>query len=119
MFSDRSQKRKALESLMNLVKKRYGRTKARCAADGSKQRRMEGYVKSNATLPTVHNESVFITVAIYAHEDRDTMVLDIPGAFLHALTKDEVIMLLRGPLAETMVLIDPERYRPYVTYDKK
>ena len=45
--------------------------------------------------------------------------LDIPGAFLHALTKDEVIMLLRGSLAETMVLIDPERHRPYVTHDKK
>ena len=38
---------------------------------------------------------------------------------MHALTKDKVIMLLRGPLAETMVLIDPERYRPYVTHDRK
>ena len=28
-------------------------------------------------------------------------------------------MLLRGPLAETIVLIDHERYRPHVTYDKK
>ena len=38
---------------------------------------------------------------------------------MYALTKDEVVMLLRGPLAETMVLIDPKRYRPYVTHDKK
>ena len=38
---------------------------------------------------------------------------------MHALTKDEVIMLLRGPLAETMVLINPEKYRPYMTHDKK
>ena len=81
----RQQKREALESLMNLVKKRDGRIKARCAADGSKQRRMEGYVKSDATLPTVHNESVFITAAIDSHEERDVMILDIPGAFLHAL----------------------------------
>ena len=63
--------------------------------------------------------SVFITAVIDAHELRDSMVLDIPGVFLHALTKDKVVMLLRGPLAETMVLIDPERYRPYVTHDKK
>ena len=76
-------------------------------------------MKSNAILPTVHNESVFITAAIDAHKNRDVMILDIPGAFLHALTKDEAIMLLRGPLAETMVLIDPEQYPPYVTYDKK
>ena len=115
----RQQKREALESLMKLVKKRDGRIKACCAADGRKQRRMEGYVKINATLPTVHNESVFITVAIDAHEERGVMIFDIPGAFLYALTKDEVIMLLRGPLAETMVLINSERYRPYVTHNKK
>ena len=104
---------------MNLVKKRDGRIKAQCAADGSKQRRMEGYVKIDTTSPTVHNESIFLTAAIDAHKDRDVMILDIPGAFLHALTKEEVIMLLRGPLTETMVLIDPERYRPYVTHDKR
>ena len=76
-------------------------------------------MESDATLPTVHNESVFITAAIDTHEDRDVVILDIPGELLHALTKDEVGMLLRGPLAETMVLIDPERYRPYVTHDKR
>ena len=76
-------------------------------------------MKSGATSPTVHNKSVFIKTAIYAHEDRDVMILDIPGVFLHALTKYDVIILLRGPLAETMVLIDPERYHLYVTYDKK
>ena len=73
--------REALESLMNLAKKRDGRIKARCAADGNKQRRMEGYVKSDATSPTVHNESVFITAAVDTHKDRDVMILDIPGAF--------------------------------------
>ena len=78
---------------MNLVKKRDGRIKARCAADGSKQKKMEGYKKGDATLPTVHNESAFITAAIDAHEDRDVMILNIPGTFLHALTKDKVIML--------------------------
>ena len=108
----RQQKREALESLMNLVKKRDGHIKARCAADGSKQRRMQGYVKSNATSSTVHNKSVVITAAIDAHEDRDVMIFNILGKFSHALTKDKVVMLVRGPLAETMVLIDPERYRP-------
>ena len=81
---------------MNLVKKRDGCIKARYSADGSKQRRMEGYVKSDATSSTVHNESIFTTAATGAHEDRDVMILDIPGAFLHALANNEVIMLLTG-----------------------
>ena len=61
---------------------------------------------------------MFTTAAINTHEDRDVMILDISGAFLHALTKDEVIMLLRGPLAKIMVLIDPKRYPPHVTHTK-
>ena len=76
-------------------------------------------MKSNATLSTVHSETVFIIATVYTHKERDVMVLDIPGTFLHALTKDEISMLLRGPLTETMVLINPERYHPCVTYDKK
>ena len=109
----RQQKREALGSLMNLMQKGDGCIKVQCAPDGSKQRQMEGYVKRDATSPTVHNKSVFITAVIDTHEDRDVMILDTPGAFLHVLIKDEVIMLLRGPLAETIVLIDP-----YVTYNK-
>ena len=62
---------------------------------------------------------MFITACIDAKEGRDVMILDIPGAFLHALTKEEVVMLLSGPFAKTMVFIDPERYRPYLTYDKE
>ena len=51
------------------------------------------------------------------------MVVDLPGAFLHALrraraTKKQLLMVLRGPLAETMVLLDPTLYRPFITYDK-
>ena len=87
----RQQKQEALESVMNLVKKRDGRIKASCAAEGSKQRRMEGYKKENATLPTVHTERVFITAVINTHTNRDGVIADIPGAFLHALTKYEIM----------------------------
>ena len=83
---------------MNLVKKREGRIKWRCAADECNQRRMEGYEKSDTISPTVYNTIVFITTAIDAHKDQDVMILDTPEAFFHALTKDNVIMLLRGPL---------------------
>ena len=71
----------------------------------------------------MHNDSTFITCAIDAKEGRDVMVVDLPGAFLHALrqaggTKKQLLMVLRGPLAETMVLLDPTLYRPFITHDK-
>ena len=44
---------------------------------------------------------------------------DIPGAFLHADCEEgDTFMLLRGQLAELMVLIDPKLYREYVRYEK-
>ena len=58
---------------------------------------------------------MFITSAIEAHEGRDVITMDMPGAFLHADTDEEVHMLLRGQLAELMVKIDPKLYRPYIT----
>jgi hypothetical protein len=62
---------------------------------------------------------VFIAAAINVSEDKDIMILDILGAFLHVLTNNEVIMSLKGPLAVIMVLIDPEQYHPHVAHDKK
>jgi hypothetical protein len=115
----RQEKQEALESLMNLVKKQDRRIKSRCTADGSKQRWIEGYKTEDTTSPTVHNKSVFITVAVVASKGRDDMTFDILGTFLHAVAKDEVIRLLRGPLVQSMVLLDPEQYRPHVTHNKK
>ncbi len=109
----REQKHQALESLIFLTKKRCGRIKARACANGSKQR---SYIaKENAISPTVATDSVFITSAIEAHERRRVMTMDIPGAFLHAETDEEIHMLLRGQLAELMVKIDPKLYRPFIT----
>ena len=60
-----------------------------------------------------------ITSAIDVHEGRGVMTIDCPGAFLKAMASGPVIMRLRGPLAEALVLIDPSMYRDYVRYDKK
>jgi len=64
-------------------------------------------------------DSVMITSAIEANECRKVITLDIPGAFLHADLDKEVIMVLRGELAELMVLIDTELYGPYVIETKR
>jgi hypothetical protein len=47
------------------------------------------------------------------------MTIDCPGAFLRACASDPVLMRLRGPLVEALVLIDPALYREHVTTDKK
>ena len=62
---------------------------------------------------------MFITVVIDASKNRDVMIIGNPGMFLHAPKKDKVDVLLRGPLSETIVLIDPECYLPHVTHGKK
>ena len=39
--------------------------------------------------------------------------------YLHTLTDEEVIMLLKGPLEELMVVLNPTLYRKYVVHDSK
>ena len=99
---------------MTLVIKRCGRIKAKGCACGNMQRKSPTYKKEDATAPTVHNDLVMITSAIDAHEGRNVMTIDCPGAFLKAMANNPVIMRLRGALAEALVLIDPSMYRDYV-----
>ena len=111
------QKKQALASLIFLTEKRCGRIKTRACVNGSVQR---DYIpKESAASPTVMNDSVMIQSAIDAHEGRVVVTLDIPGAFLHADLDEEVIMLLRGQLADLMVQIDPDLYGPYLTKTTK
>ena len=49
--------------------------------------------KENAASPTVNNGSMFITAAIEAHKRRNVEKLDIPGAYLHTDTDEEVVMV--------------------------
>ena len=60
----------------------------------------------NAESPTVTNELVFITVAIEAHERKNAVMLDTPRVYLHTDMDEEVVMLLKGRLAELMVQVD-------------
>eukprot|EP00804_Cyclotella_cryptica_P010749 CCRYP_005527-RA/>CCRYP_005527-RA protein AED:0.26 eAED:0.17 QI:0/0/0/1/1/1/3/0/840 len=108
----REQRVQDLSSLMFLTQKRDGRIKERTCANGSKQR---GYIeKESAASPTVSTDSLMITAAIDTVELRDIVTLDIPGAFLHADLDEDVIMVLRGELAELMAKVEPKLYRPYI-----
>ena len=68
-------KKKALESHLFLKEKRDLSIKGRLVAGGNKQRSFTD--KSEATSPTRHTESVFITTAIDAMECRDVAAIDI------------------------------------------
>ena len=111
------QQKRALASLMFLKEKRDGTVKGRACAVGTSQR--EYIKKEDAASPTAATESVFITSVIAAHEERGTAIFDILGAFWHALTDEDVLMLLEGPLAELMVKVGPSLYRKYVTTNSK
>ena len=101
---------------MFITEKRNGDIKARKVADGSKQRTYDGYDKSDGSSPTVATYCIFLTGVIDAKEQRAIAILDISNAFLHAEKYENILMLLRGRLAEMTVQMDPSMYRKYVTY---
>jgi len=116
----KEQKQAALESLAFITEKRNGDVKTRTCVDGSKQRSEEGYDKNAASSPTVANDNMMVTCAIDAHEGRDVATIDLPQAFLNTnYVGPEVMMALRGHLAEMMVKVNPERYKPFLIYTSK
>ena len=46
------------------------------------------------------------------------MTVDCPGVFLRAMASDPVLIKLRGPLVEALLLIDPAMYQDYVITGK-
>ena len=94
----KEQRAKAISSLMFLKEKRDGTIKGRACAIGTPQR---AYIKKeDAASPTCATESVFITSVVDAHERRHVASFDVPTAFLHALTEEDVVMRLEGRLAK-------------------
>ena len=51
---------------------------------------------------------------IDAHEKRDVDVTDVPGAFLHSITDEFVIVKFRDKMVDLMVQIDPTVYKIFV-----
>ena len=58
-----------------------------------------------------------MTSVIDAKEDREIAVVDLPGAFLLADNDQDVIMFMKGKLAELMSLIAPQTYQKYLTIE--
>jgi hypothetical protein len=77
-----TEKKRALQYLMFLKKKRTGTIKGQGCADGRKQRQYTA--KEDASAPTVAIESVMLLCVIDAEEGRDMATVDIPGTFMQA-----------------------------------
>ena len=93
----RAEKVKALSYFMFLKEKRSGKVKGRACVNRAPQ---IAYIsKEVASSPTVANESVFITSVIAANEKRFVRCYDVPGAFLHTESDENVQMVLMGELA--------------------
>ena len=59
-------------------------------------------------------DAIIITSEIEEHEVRDKDTIYIPGTYLHTDSYEEVIMILKGILSETLVNIYPKIYSKYV-----
>jgi len=113
----REEKMRALSSLLFLKEKRMGDIKGRACITGAPQ---WGYIaKEEAALPIISTESTFITASIGAHERRAVQCHDVPSAFVNTGVDEDVIMVLKGDLAEMMMQVALEVYRKYVAIDKK
>ncbi len=54
-----------------------------------------------------------------ANEKRKVRCFDIPSAFVNTDVDEDVLMVLKGELADMMTQIVPQVYRKYVTINKK
>ncbi len=105
----REQKMRALSSLLFLKEKRMGDVKGRACVNGAPQC---AYIpREEAASPTVLTESTFITASIAAHEKPFVQCYNVPSAFVNTDVDKEVIMVLKGDLAEMMIQVAPEVYR--------
>jgi len=105
----------ALLLLLFLKEKRSRDIKGRACVNSVPQR--AHIPKDEAAFPTVSTESTFITALIAAKEQRKVQCYNVPSAFVNTNVDEEVIMVLKGELAEMMIQIAPNR--KYVSVDKK
>lgn len=109
-------KKKALQYLMFLKRKRNGTIKGRGCADGRKQRQL--FAKNDVSSPTIATESIFLIITIAGNEERDVMTMDVPGAFLQTPLNGEIVIIrMEGRMAELLAMIDPKLYRSNIVIE--
>ncbi len=69
-------------------------------------------------MPTMSTESVFITAAIAASEKRKVRCYNIPSMFVNTDVDEDMLVVLKGELAEMMIQITPQTYQKYMMVDR-
>ena len=116
------ERRKAMMALMFLTEKRDSTIKGRMVYNGKPTR--EWLSREDSASPTAALESIMLTAVIEAHEGRDVMTVDIPNTFIQTEMpereegEERVIMKITGVLVKMMVQLDPDKYGPYVVFEK-
>ena len=106
----------AMEAISLIKDKRSGVMKGRTCADDSKQKR---YLRPEDSIasPTASTEAIIGTFMIDAYERRNVGVLDILGAYLHALMvhddRGKVTMVFCGEFVDLLCKVD-DKYKKYV-----
>ena len=108
------EKKRALEAVNLIKKKRCGKLKSRTCANGSKQKKFLRYGEIISS-PTVSLEAIIGTLLIDVNEERDVAIFNIPGAYLHAeMPADKkLLMVFRGEFVDIMCEVN-EKYKKHV-----
>ena len=113
----REQRLQALTTVVFLKEKRDGSLKTRACVNGLPQRKI--WSKDDAASPTPHLESVLLSAGIAAWERRMVRCFDVLSAFPTTDTDEEVIMVLKGDLADLLVQLALGLYGPHATKDSR
>ncbi len=93
-------------SLLFLQEKCPGKIKGRACINEAPQ---QAYIpKEEVASPTGSTKSKFITASIAAHKHRKVRCYNIPSAFVNTDVDKDVLLVLKGELAEMMVQIVPQ-----------
>jgi hypothetical protein len=110
-------KARALSTLLFIKEKRCRKIKGRACINGAPQR---AYIpKEDAASPTVSTEPVYITSAIATSERRHVRYYNVPSTFVNMDVDKNVLIVLKGELAEMMAHIAPQIYQKHITINKK
>ena len=106
-----SEKKAALTLITMIKEKRDGRIKGRACADGRKQQKYR--TKEEVRSPTVHLESLMLSLLLDAREDRDVATAEVVGAFLLA----DILIKITGDAVKIMCDAN-EKCKKFVTYER-
>ena len=114
----RDEKKRVLEAINLMKKKRHGKIKTRTCANGSKQKRYLKYGEITAS-PTVLLEAIIGTLLMDANKERYIAIFDILCAYLHAemLVDKKLLMFFRDEFVDIICDVNNE-YRQYVREER-